>query len=259
MNINVLGYGIMGKQIAAFLYLGGFNVYIWNHKEVNEKDVQRQIRVLKRNLDSGNEGSINFCYELDQLPKATTIESVVEDLDSKKEIFNYFKQSDSLYFTNSSSFSPSEIGEGVCGFHFFNPIGLKLIEMYVADGKDLDGFKPVMDFIRESGFDIVKVNDNRGYIGNYILFNEISSALKLIEKFGYGVNQINTVYSKLYDGRDIFTIIDLIGVDVVLKILTNLKEVDQTIYLPDVLQVAIDNNILGKKNKTSIKSLIADV
>ena len=51
-------------------------------------------------------------------------------------------------------------------------------------------------------------------------------------------------------------LIDLIGVDTCLKILKNLNEKNNQFYIPEILQTALDKNILGKKNKTSIKSLL---
>tara|TARA_B100001250_G_C19704828_1_gene746465 strand:- start:979 stop:1089 length:111 start_codon:yes stop_codon:yes gene_type:complete len=33
MQINILGYGLMAKQIASLLYLGGFHINIWNLKK----------------------------------------------------------------------------------------------------------------------------------------------------------------------------------------------------------------------------------
>ena len=257
MIINILGNGLMGKQISALMYLGGFEVHIWNHKEVVVKDVLRQVKLLKRSFNTGLEGKIIIHKDLNDMPDAVTIESVVEDLEVKREFYKKFESSGMPYFTNSSSFAPSEVGEKVNGFHFFNPISLKLLEMYLNSNLSIKSVKPIIDYLERLEFEVVSVNDNRGYIGNYVLFSEISSALKLIEKFDYGVNQINKVYSKLYEGRDIFSIIDLIGIDIVFKILTNLKEDDSTIYMPLSLKLALDKDILGRKNKTSIRQVLS--
>jgi len=246
----------MGKQIAALFYLGGFDVYIWNYKEINEKDVLRQIKILNKSLNTSVTGALTICSELKDMPDTVTIESVVENLEEKIKLYDNFKKSNMPYFTNSSSFSPSEIGEKVSGFHFFNPISLKLLELYLCNDMDNECIDPIIKYLDKLEFEIIKVNDNRGYIGNYILFNEMSSALKLVEKFNYSADQINRVYSKLYEGRDIFFIIDLIGIDIVYKILSNLKEIDDTIYLPEVLKLALDRGILGRKNKTSIKEVL---
>lgn len=253
MQVNILGYGLMGKQIAALLYIGGFDVNIWNHRDIAESELLRHIKLLKRTIISEREeGEINFYAELDQLPDAITIESIVEDLEIKKTIFKSFEKSKYPYFTNSSSFSPVEIGINVNAIHFFNPINLKLVEFFFYDENQKDEINEILNYLTELEFEIVEVKQNRGYIGNYILFHEISSALKLIEKFYYSHENINKIYQKLYDGRNIFSIIDLIGIDIVYKILQNLKEIDETIYLPFCLEKALQAGALGRKNKTSI-------
>ena len=87
------------------------------------------------------------------------------------------------------------------------------------------------------------------------MFGEISNALKLIEKYDYPVEAILDIYKCLYNGRDIFSIIDLIGIDIVLKILVNMHEEDDAIYVPNCLKAALKENILGKKNKTTMDVL----
>ena len=249
----------MGKQISALLYLAGCVVNIYSRNDIQEKDFLKQVKILRRNFTDISEGSYVFYDQISDLPNCVTIESIIEDIDIKKRIYKEIrKTNDNLYLTNTSSYSPVEIAQDVMGLHFFNPIGLGLIELMKND-KESDYINNLIRKLEGLGFVVVEVNENRGYIGNYILFHEISSALKLVEKFNYGVGQINQVYSKLYDGRDIFFIIDLIGVDVAFKILSNLKESDETIYLPALLKTALDSNILGRKNKTTIKSLIANV
>ena len=251
-QVNVLGYGLMGKQIAALFYLGGFNVTIWNHREVDEKDLVRQIKLLRRSIDDVEEGMYNIINDINLLPDAITIESLAENIELKKAVYKKCEHFKAPYFTNSSSYSPLEIGDNVNGFHFFNPISLKLVELYWEDSAISDQVVALTDFLKKTGFDVVKVGSNRGYLGNYILFNEISSALKLIEKLNYSTEQVNSIYEKLYGGRNIFNIVDLIGVDTSYQILKNLKESDNSIYLPECFEAALAKNILGRKNKTSI-------
>ncbi len=259
MIINVLGFGLMGKQIAALLYLTGCKVNLYSRKEIEEKDFLKQVKILKKRISTVTEGTVTFFNQISELPNCITIESIIEDIKAKKQIYQDIrKNNNSLYFTNTSSYSPLEIASDVLGLHFFNPINLGLIEAFLND-RQSDEIDNLIEKFKHLEYEVVNVDINRGYIGNYILFHEISSALKLVEKFNYNVNQINQVYSKLYDGRDIFFIIDLIGIDVVFKILNNLREEDETIYIPKILKMALDKNVLGRKNKTTIKSMINDI
>ena len=256
MQINILGYGLMAKQIAALFYLGGYKVSIWNHKKVEPADVEKQIRLLKRSFTATTDGEIVFADALEDLGDHLTIESVIEVIDVKRELYNKLNGTITKgYYTNTSSYSPDEIGSEVNGLHFFNPIALKFVEFYEA-GSAHDDISTVLSYLNSLGFEVVSVKNNRGYIGNFILFHEISSALKLVEKYNYTVESINVFYKKLYDGRDIFAIVDIIGIDVVRAIIVNIKAQDDSLYLPKCLTTAIEHNILGKKNKTSIKQIL---
>lgn len=64
------------------------------------------------------------------------------------------------------------------------------------------------------------------------------------------------MYNHLYNKRNIFSVIDSVGIDVSLNILKNLKTENEFIYIPKILEDAVSKNILGKKNKTSILQLI---
>ena len=106
------------------------------------------------------------------------------------------------------------------------------------------------------GFDVVNVKNNRAYIANYILFEEISTAIKLIEKYNYSMSAILGVYKHLYGGRNIFDIVDLVGIDITYNILNNLNESDESVYVPKLLKEALSNGYLGKKNKKTFKSFL---
>jgi 3-hydroxyacyl-CoA dehydrogenase len=126
--------------------------------------------------------------------QAITIETVVEDIEVKKAIFN---QCNSVikkpYYTNSSSFSPHEISEEIGSLHFFNPINLKLIEYYQPKNL-MDDTNQLLALLKDQHFNIVPVHANRGYIANFIFLREIAHVFMLIEKYGYTLSEIDTAY-----------------------------------------------------------------
>lgn len=256
----ILGFGTMGKQIAALLLLLGYDVVIWSYsqKEDDEQQLQRYLKLLRKQLKFDIEISVstqNFIYDLDSLPCGMYIECVKEDLELKKMLYEKFIQKSEIYFSNTSSYELSEIGSEAKGLHFFNPISLQLVEYYSVEKPD-SAFQSLLDKLSNQGFTLVPVKDNRGFIANYILFNEISMVFKLIEVYKYSYEQINIIYTKLYDQRNIFQIIDIVGIDLTQKIIKNLAEKDNTIYEPKLFQIALNQNILGKKNKTSILDIM---
>lgn len=258
MKINILGYGLMGRQIASLLFIGGYDVVIWDEQPIDVDALGKGIRIAKRQFKGCVDGSLSVVSSIGALEDNLTIEAVKEDLSIKRHLYDVLKGRISKgYFSNTSSLSPHEIGDGVNGLHFFNPINIRLVEVYLSDIFEVSQeYNNIMSYLSAQEFSIIKVNANRGYLGNYILFNEISAAFRLIEKYDYSPAEIRVLYKTLYQGRDLFQIIDLIGIDVVFQILKNLGEVDGFIYVPQVLSLALKQNILGKKNKTSILDII---
>ena len=97
---------------------------------------------------------------------------------------------------------------------------------------------------------------NRGFIGNYLLFNEIGAALRLVDEYGYSSDAINAMYRNLYPDRDLFSILNLIGLDTARSIFKNLNEKDDSIYAPRCIDIAVERGVLGKKNRTTILDII---
>ena len=67
-------------------------------------------------------------------------------------------------------------------------------------------------------------------------------------------DQILKVFKKINHSLDILNTIDIIGIDISIKILENLKS-EYNYYMPEILYQCKLKKILGKKNKTSIKSI----
>ena len=254
MKVNVLGFGLMARQISALLYLGGFDVSIWNHSEIDNSILEKNIKFLRKSGVYLKEGTVNYVKDLNKLNDNFTIESVVEDINIKKEIYSIVKKNKKQgYVTNSSSLSPIEIGEEVGGIHFFNPIVIKIVEIYTPSDIKVYGLDEIIELLNKFNFEIINVSSNRGYLGNLILFTEISNYFKLYEIYNYDIESIKKMYNKLYNERDLLSIIDLIGVDVSFEILKNLNEVDKSIHVPLIFEKAISEGVLGRKNKTTIK------
>lgn len=247
--------GVMGYQIAALFYVLGYRVAVLSRRDIDKIKLNKSVNRINRlfNLNKQKNGEFKICTEFCDIYDSYTIDAVSEDLMVKKEIYHKIREVTSApYLTNTSSYAPNEIANDVIGLHFFNPIQLKIIELTDYH----DEVNQLLDVLEVAGFNIVSVNQNRGYIGNFLLFHEIGAALKLIDKHGYSADSVQSIYNTLYDGRNIFLILDLIGLDVAYNIFKNLKEKDDSFYLPECIGVAIESGVLGKKNKTSILDVI---
>jgi|GEM_PF-1718174 len=254
MQINILGMGVMGSQIAALVALSGCRVNLWSRRAGAQVTlINREMRLLRRFLTTVPEtaGELAVYEEIEQLPDCLTIETVTEDLDAKKAVIARLRTTHhALLFSNSSSYRPDELGPDVRALHFFNPIShMKLIE-YI-DPDQLSALQPFRDFVLANGFTLVPVHPNRGYIGNFMLFSEISAFFRLLELWHYDEAELKAVCACL-GHRNAFEVVDFIGVDVCLRILENLQEGEAGLYVPELLRRAVRAGILGKKNNTSL-------
>ena len=260
-SINILGAGTMGSQLIAFFSVCGFTVNFWNksYSVLHEKKISSQIKLLEKNFQKNEIGKINFIQNLAEINGDLTIEALIEDIDIKKNVIASlnFNSSDFPFFTNSSSFLPSEIDSKMQSLHFFNPIySIRLVETSCSEDEQINKYNLIFSELKKLNFRIVEVKNNRGFIGNFMLFREISNLLYLVEKYHYPLKAIEDVQSALGKTHSLISIIDHVGVDVTKAILDNLHEEDSSVFVPNILDIAIKRGILGRKNKTTIMSLL---
>ncbi len=228
-EINIIDFGLMGKQISALFYLLGYEIGVYNKSKLNIYEFEKQRKIDFSNF---NAGKINIYQHIEDLKNSLTIESLNEDLNLKKEIMQILRDNN-IVFSNSSSLSMDDLN---CDFiHFFNTIYIKLIELC---GSNLERFTPLKD-LKKLGFHIICSKGNRGALANLLLFNEISSFFKIIEKYDYNFKECQTVYDLLYEKRNLLNIIDTIGIELCNKICKNLKEDDENFYHPKIFKKAL--------------------
>ena len=253
MTINILGFGLMGSQVAFLLSHLGFEVYVYCRN--TRQDRLKRIKLLRKTI--GQEIILHFVDQITALPNALTIECLKEDLTLKVDTYGQVRQNNNMpYCTNSSSYSPKQIGEDVVGLHFLNPISIKLIEVFRNTHQNTPALSQLLQCLKDYNYNILYVGNNPGYLVNVVLFHEIATAFKMVEQLNYSLKDLKLIYKELYGQRDIFTIVDVIGIEVVQKIFCNLCKSDERLYHPKSFVRALNQNIYGKKNKTSIKTLL---
>lgn len=261
--ISVLGCGVMGRQIGALLTCLNYDVHIFDRSinEEKKKLLRLSQKILARKFNLKCDFSdISFTKNIEDIEPGLVFETVAENLDVKRGLLKKitFEIDEGMLLTNSSSFLPSEIHPNAVGCHFFNPIhAIKLVEFsnqFSEMNEELN--RLIISLEEKLQFHVVNVKENRGYIGNYILFHEISNALKLIDVYKYKLEDIERVSSFIGKTYSVFEVIDLVGVDVTKFIIENLKQDNDSIYLSPSLENAIKSGVLGKKNKTSFRKFI---
>jgi 3-hydroxyacyl-CoA dehydrogenase len=267
-EINVLGFGVMGRQIAALLAHCGYGVHIWSRSfdAEKEKKFSADRKMIHRLIDEQDKhGQVHFHTSLAELKPIPTIEALCEDAEKKKLAIAQlqFSPEEIPCFSNSSSIPASHIGEYWNTLHFFNPLyHLRIIEY---DLPQHGCHKPAQDALKglkapliDRGFTFIKVQQNPGYLGNYLLFMHIAQVLTLIERFGYSSNQILEVAEKLHISVNVLDVIDLVGVDVSKTIIENLYKPLGNTPPTMLLDCALTEGILGKKSRTSFKRFIQE-
>ena len=247
----------MGTQIAALFSLLDFNVTIYTNYadlELLNKNKKKLSKLFNIPLNNKHVNFKNYEESFDK--NSLVIECVREKLNLKKKRYEKFKDARYGFFSNTSSFVYNEIGPRVSSLHFFNPINLKILEISLDPSIDNLVYSSLIEKLKKINFKIFEINENRGYLGNSIVFYQISNFFYLYEKLSYRYNDILNMSSELNLELNPINLIDLIGVDTCLKILENLNNKNNQFYIPKILQTALENDILGKKNKTSIKTLL---
>ena len=255
MRVNVIGSGYMGRQITAILSIIGFDILVWQKSNGNlTEEINKEIRKVEKILKLKSAGSVKIVNELHKLENHITIETVIENLEIKKKIFENLNYQENL-FSNTSSIKLSSIGKNINGFHFMNPVTVKLIEICKIGNFSQDKLNLILNKLKKISYDVMDVVDSPGYMINKILFKDISFFFYLIEKENFRADEVKKIYLDSLKHSDPIKLVNLIGVDTCLHILINLNKYDNQYYIPKMLRDSVKLNILGNKNKTRFKVL----
>ena len=158
------------------------------------------------------------------------IESIVEDLATKRELFAELEQivkPDGILATNTSTLPVVEMAvatqrpDRVCGIHFFNPAPLmKLVEVVRPLTASDDTIKTAMAFATACGKDAIEVTDRAGFVVNALLFPYLNNAVRMLENGTASREDIDTA---MQGGCNFpmgpLALLDLVGLDTSLSIL----------------------------------------
>jgi 3-hydroxybutyryl-CoA dehydrogenase len=245
-RVGIVGSGIMGSGIAEAAAVNGFDVVLRSRSQSSaeatlatmEKSLNRQVEKGKKTEAERDEAlaRVTVTTALADLKDVDlVIESVVEDLAIKKELFNELDRmtaEHTILATNTSTLPVIELAmqtgrpEKVCGVHFFNPAPvMELVEvakpLTVAD----ETVAAVRAFAEACGKTPVEVKDQAGFIVNALLFPYLNNAVRLYEQ---GVASVVDIDTAMKGGCGFpmgpFALLDLVGLDTSLAILDALYQ-----------------------------------
>lgn len=245
-TVGVVGSGIMGAGIAEVLASAGHRVIVRSRSASSAADVCDRVakslgrRVERGKLEPAQRDAILIrlaaTTELNDLtPCDIVIESIVEDMPTKRELFAQLDQvlrTDAILASNTSTLPISELAlctsrpSRVCGIHFFNPATtMSLVEVIRPEIASDETINEATALVASCGKDAVLVRDDAGFIVNALLFPYLNNAIKMFERGTASMKDIDTA---MKGGCNFpmgpFSLLDLVGLDTSLAIIRTLHE-----------------------------------
>lgn len=273
-KVGVIGSGIMGSGIAEVAAGAGCTVVLRSRSQATadgmiaglEKSLAKQVERGKKSQEDADalRARVSATTSLKDLADCDlVIESIVEDLGTKKALFNELDgivKSGAIIATNTSTLPVIEMAmqtsrpENVCGVHFFNPAtAMSLVEIVAPITASDETLAAVTEFAAACGKDPVRVKDQAGFIVNALLFPYLNNAIKLFES---GVASKEGIDIAMKGGCGFpmgpFALLDLVGLDTSLAILEALYlEFADANYAPaPLLKRMVVAGQLGRKSGT---------
>ncbi len=271
-RVGIVGSGIMGSGIAETAAVNGFEVVLrsWSQSTADatiaslEKSLNRQIEKGKRTEAERDAAlaRVTATSDLAALKDVDlVIESVIEDLAVKKELFNELDRitgDHAILATNTSTLPVIELAmqtgrpEKVCGIHFFNPAPvMELVEVVKPLTASDETIAAARHFAEACGKMPVDVKDQAGFIVNALLFPYLNNAVRLYER---GVASIEDIDAAMKGGCGFpmgpFALLDLVGLDTSVAILDALYEEfrDPNYAAVPLLRRMVSAELLGRKS-----------
>jgi 3-hydroxybutyryl-CoA dehydrogenase len=246
VRVGIVGSGIMGSGIAETAAVSGFEVVLRSRSQSTadatvgalEKSLNRQVDKGKKTAEERDAAlaRVTATSDLHALKDVDlVIESVVEELAVKKELFNELDRitgETTILATNTSTLPVVELAmqtgrpDRVCGVHFFNPAPvMALVELVRPLTASDETMAAVRTFAEGCGKTPVQVKDQAGFIVNALLFPYLNNAVRLLEQ---GVATVEDIDTAMKGGCGFpmgpFALLDLVGLDTSLAILDALYQ-----------------------------------
>ncbi|HEX5614737.1 MAG TPA: 3-hydroxybutyryl-CoA dehydrogenase [Acidimicrobiia bacterium] len=270
-RVGIIGSGIMGSGIAEVAAKAGFEVVVRSRVQTTadamvaalEKSLAKQVERGK--LDDAERTAtlerVRAVSDLGELAECDlVIESIVEDLPTKKHLFNELDRicgDGAILATNTSTLPVVEMAmetgrpDRVCGVHFFNPAPMMaLVEIVRAITSSDETIDTARAFAETCGKKPVLVKDQAGFIVNALLFPYLNNAVRL---FDAGVATRDDIDEAMKGGCNFpmgpLALLDLVGLDTSLAILEALyAEFKDPNYAPaPLLRRMVSAERLGRK------------
>jgi 3-hydroxybutyryl-CoA dehydrogenase len=270
-TIAVIGAGTMGRGIAYASAFGGYRTVL---EEVSQRVLEQAVAWIRHALEEGvMRGKVEASARDRALSLISTagtaeeaiceaeliIEAAPEELEMKLElftIFDKFAKAGAIFASNTSSLSITDftdvtVSRDRCiGMHFFNPVPkMKLVELVKTPHTSEETVATCRHVATRMGKEVVIVKEAPGFITtriNALIGNE---AFNMLEA---GIASAEDIDKALKLGLNHpmgpFELVDLVGLDIRLKILEYLHSTLGEKYRPNaLLRQYVREGRLGRK------------
>jgi len=261
----------MGSGIAEVAARTGHEVVLRSRKQETADDmVARLTRSLDRAVEKGRLEAADRDATLSRVSATSSlsdladcdlvVESVVEDLAVKKDLFNELDRAckpEAIIGTNTSTLPVVDLAvetsrpDRVCGVHFFNPApAMALVEVIRPLTASDETIEAVRAFATACGKTPVEVKDRAGFVVNALLFPYLNNAVRMLEN---GTATAGDIDAAMQGGCNFpmgpLALLDLVGLDTSLAILEALyAEFREPNYAPvPLLRRMVSAGTLGRK------------
>jgi 3-hydroxyacyl-CoA dehydrogenase len=277
-RIGVVGAGTMGAAIAALAASAGVPVVLLDvpggadDRDRNGPAKRGLDRALKARpeafMDRDRASLISIGNTDDDLGRLAdcdwVIEAIIEQLEPKRALYERLEgvlAPTAIVSSNTSGIPMHQLIEGrsdsfrrrFLGTHFFNPPRyLRLLELIPTEETDPAALATVEHFGRRVlGKGTVIARDVPGFIGNRIGLYGIVQTLRLMERFGLTIDEVDALTGPLI-GRPrsaTFRTADIAGLDVLSHVTTQLAETTgEDFALPEWVNALVAKGALGEKS-----------
>jgi 3-hydroxybutyryl-CoA dehydrogenase len=272
-RLGIVGSGIMGSGIAEVAAKAGIEVILRSRQQETAdamvaglgKSLDKQVERGK--LDQGERDQVlsrvTATHDLHALADCDLVlESVVEDLEVKKQLFKGLDlavKDEAILATNTSTLPVVELAmvterpERVCGIHFFNPAPMmSLVEVVRPLTASDETISHARTFATTCGKEPVEVKDRAGFIVNALLFPYLNNAVRMLET---GTATRDDIDAAMKGGCNFpmgpLALLDLVGLDTSLAILDALYDEfrDPNYAAVPTLRRMVTAGHLGRKSK----------
>jgi len=273
MKVAIIGFGMMGRQIA--------QVFAQHGHEVEATDEDQQA--LKTGMDeiangpygihaSASKGKLTLEQARGSLAMIKTsptlddacknsdlvIEAAFEDLHLKQNLFQKIESAsppNAMIATNTSTLSLDKISQKISkrdralGMHFFNPAQLtKLVEIIRGSATSPETVEKGSQIVRELGKTPILAQDEPGFIANRLGLTLYMEASKLLEDGIASLQDIDTCMKLGYNHpMGPFELADFVGLDTRLRNIESLQRAtnDNKWIAPKLLREMVQQGYLG--------------